>query len=368
MKQIETETTKEILKKISNANEFDEYLKKIENTTLDWRDFFDNKIKEFGMDTMQAYKHIAKECGVSVDTVRKHWKCKFPDKRLCAIFLGLTFHLSLDEIDNMLSHYGMQPHLYSKNISDAICIYLVKTKSYALSTPICMQYEEMKKKILEMYDKNRLEDVLNIHINTRSKNNTQVVRKHLIETKDKKSFYKYIASNLSDFKSANEKLYQYIEEYMNENDYTLNTVSKYELLKPSFGAKYSHLKEICKCPSRNDLIALGIALHMTIDELNRLLNIAHMGELYPKDRVEAAIIFVICDIKENFPDIFNNDYDENFDIQDKDIMTYLNYRKARPTEYITPQDPEMMSYIRQAIYNIDVELWEDTKKFLDIII
>ena len=186
---------------------------------------------------------------------------------------------------------------------------------------------------------------------------------------DEEAFYKYISSNLSDFRSANEKLYRHIEDYMERNAFTFKIVATYEGLKPAFNTKYSHLKNLCECPSRNDLIALGIALRMTIEELNNMLDIAHMEPLYPKDRIEAAIIFVIFDIKRSFPDIFNDDStEEGLGLSDSHIMEYLNYRQARNNDYIDVKDPEMMSYLKQAIYNIDVELWNDTKKFLDIII
>lgn len=46
-------------------------------------------------------------------------------------------------------------------------------------------------------------------------------------------------------------------------------------------------------PSRNALISIAIGMHLTLPETQRLLKIAQRGELYPKNRRDAAILFAI---------------------------------------------------------------------------
>ena len=46
-------------------------------------------------------------------------------------------------------------------------------------------------------------------------------------------------------------------------------------------------------PSRNALVSIAIGMHLTLPETQRLLKIAQRGELYPKNRRDAAILFAI---------------------------------------------------------------------------
>ena len=46
-------------------------------------------------------------------------------------------------------------------------------------------------------------------------------------------------------------------------------------------------------PRRNALIRLAIGMHLTLDESQHLLKIAQRGELYPKNRRDAAILYCI---------------------------------------------------------------------------
>ena len=46
-------------------------------------------------------------------------------------------------------------------------------------------------------------------------------------------------------------------------------------------------------PRRNALIRLAIGMHLTLDETQHLLKIAQRGELYPKNRRDAAILYCI---------------------------------------------------------------------------
>ena len=46
-------------------------------------------------------------------------------------------------------------------------------------------------------------------------------------------------------------------------------------------------------PSRNALISIAIGMHLSLPETQRLLKIAQRGELYPKNRRDAAILFAI---------------------------------------------------------------------------
>ena len=46
-------------------------------------------------------------------------------------------------------------------------------------------------------------------------------------------------------------------------------------------------------PSRNALLSIALGMHLTLPETQRLLKIAQRGELYPKNRRDAAVLFCI---------------------------------------------------------------------------
>ncbi len=46
-------------------------------------------------------------------------------------------------------------------------------------------------------------------------------------------------------------------------------------------------------PSRNALLCIAFGMHLMLPETQRLLKVAQRGELYPKNRRDAAIIFSI---------------------------------------------------------------------------
>lgn len=46
-------------------------------------------------------------------------------------------------------------------------------------------------------------------------------------------------------------------------------------------------------PSRNALLRLAFGIELSLDETQRLLKIAQRGELYPKNRRDAALIYCI---------------------------------------------------------------------------
>lgn len=48
-----------------------------------------------------------------------------------------------------------------------------------------------------------------------------------------------------------------------------------------------------RIPGRNGLLSIAIAMHLTLDETQRLLKIAQRGALYPKVKKDAAVIYCI---------------------------------------------------------------------------
>ena len=103
-----------------------------------------------------------------------------------------------------------------------------------------------------------------------------------------------------------EELNQYLTgDYMNQysslKEYLLNYMGKHGLQQSdvvrksllSRGYANQIINGIKENPSREKLIPICIAMHMTYEETNRALKIAKAGTLYSKDKRDAIIISCI---------------------------------------------------------------------------
>ena len=90
-------------------------------------------------------------------------------------------------------------------------------------------------------------------------------------------------------------------------------------------------------PSRLFLIALGIHLSMNTDQLNTMLELAGMGPLCPKDRLEGTIVFYLEELYCQFPTFFHPDSLE-VDPVDFELQVYSSTDAG--SAYVSP--PEIL--------------------------
>jgi rRNA-processing protein FCF1 len=78
--------------------------------------------------------------------------------------------------------------------------------------------------------------------------------------------------------------------HLSESDKTVAQVAEASMLSQSFS--YQVFSGIRK-PGRNALISIALALGLGVESTQRLLVVAQKGELYPRVRRDAAILFAI---------------------------------------------------------------------------
>lgn len=78
--------------------------------------------------------------------------------------------------------------------------------------------------------------------------------------------------------------------HLNESGMSVSQVAEAAMLSQSFA--YQVFSGIRK-PGRNALLSLAIALRLDAEKTQRLLVVAQKGELYPRVRRDAAILFAI---------------------------------------------------------------------------
>ena len=200
---MDTVTAEKKIKDARTVEDFDTYRSEIEDASLVWAEYFKIKKDEYvskycgdekSIGEMNDY--ISFQCGVSVDTVRKHWTKKFPDKRLNAVLLGMALHMSMEEINLMLSRYGKQPVLYAKSITDSICIYMIQSKAYQNNDSLAVQYENIKNHLLNLLKKKSLKKFASPKNKLKNSVDTFTINKKLLGILNEREFYEHILSHL----------------------------------------------------------------------------------------------------------------------------------------------------------------------------
>jgi transcriptional regulator with XRE-family HTH domain len=88
----------------------------------------------------------------------------------------------------------------------------------------------------------------------------------------------------------------YLSDLLIKHNMTIQQVFEKAVISRSFG--YQIFNGL-RCPNRNVLLRIAIVMKLSLDETQHLLKISQRGELYPKVRRDAAIIFCIknkCDL------------------------------------------------------------------------
>jgi transcriptional regulator with XRE-family HTH domain len=93
----------------------------------------------------------------------------------------------------------------------------------------------------------------------------------------------------------------FLANLLEKHGLTIQYVIKKANLSPSFGYQVFNGR---RSPTRDILLRIAFAMRLTVDETQHLLKIAQRGELYPRVRRDAAIIFCLerncslCDAEE----------------------------------------------------------------------
>ena len=102
------------------------------------------------------------------------------------------------------------------------------------------------------------------------------------------------------YKQQYHKLYSYIKLYIANNLLTdesakdsIYALAERQQWSASLRTCVSQINQKKWYPQRNKLISLGIHLNMDADQINYMLELAHMCSLYPKNPFEGAIIFAL---------------------------------------------------------------------------
>ena len=99
-----------------------------------------------------------------------------------------------------------------------------------------------------------------------------------------------------------------------EPGYSLHALAQQKGLNKTLENAISMLKQNRILPKRHQLITLGVLLNMTEQDINFMLNLANMLPLYPRDQIDALMIYLLSKAVE-----------ENPELESSNAMAYLEY-------------------------------------------
>lgn len=264
----------------------------------EWAQIINDIIEKSGM----GKAGFARMCGVSRVAVDNWSKGAIPKNRETFLKIGMAAKMDIDQINQLLQRHGKYPALYSKSLEDCVCMFVINT--YSDDNPIeRYQYllNRIKTNIIELEaEEKTIYDV-----------STNLFYSRISDLQELRDLEQFIADNSTVFKRAYSKFYAYVK---------MNIMANY--MEPSYAGNIyemaviqgwsSSLKQCVSAirqnkwyPTRKKIISLGLHLSMDHEQIDEMLEIAHMEPLCAKNIFESVIIFILEDASLN--DMLNAD-------------------------------------------------------------
>jgi len=258
-------------------------------------------IEESGLNKSQ----FAETLGVSRMAINKWCNGALPKNRETFIRIGLAAAYNREKMDQLLKRYGQYPALYSKSLEDCVCIFVVN-QNYGRESLAKYNYilETIKTNIIgsdekegEIYE-------------------TVLMDEKLAEGKSQDELEKFIEDNSAVFSTTYRKFYAYVTavimSYSGSLEATVSEVADWQNWSSSLRQSVSAIRQKKWYPTRNKIISLGIHLSMGHEEIDEMLELAHMEPLCAKNAFESVIMFILDDASlNNMLDTTDADYDSD---------------------------------------------------------
>lgn len=302
MNAIEYET-RYIKDEISRCESLDELKSRIFPMIQSQREQWKRKIHEIINENKYTKSKFAELCGVSRVTVDKWCKGAIPKNREMFLRIGMAAGYNLETMNQFIQRYGRYPALYSKSLEDCVCIFVL---SHDFGTETISQYNYILNKIKENIirdEESEQEDV-----------STEQFDEKLSEVKDEDALEKFIEENVNVFAYAYHNFYAYVKMFIDSNYQRFSSsiceMAEAQEWSSSLRQCVSAIRQNKWYPTRNKIISLGLHLSMGHEEIDEMLNLAHMEILCAKNTFESVIMFILDDASlNNMLDRKSEEYD-----------------------------------------------------------
>lgn len=256
------------------------------------REAWSDKINGILAQNDYSKEAFAKLCGVSRPAVTKWCGGALPSGRDDYIRIGFAAHYSLDEMNVLLQRYGKYPALYAKSLEDSVYIYVLHSDDCPHTYEFCCETISEIKRRMESMDGDA--DAMY---------ETAQMSDALMKVRSVAELTEFIQSHAAGYRSAYAKFYAYVNAFLFANnlsfadgkDYSVHSLASAQEWTSSLRQCVSAIRQKKWFPLRRKVIALGLHLNMTTEQINEMLKLAQMEPLCAKNPVESAIIFAVED-------------------------------------------------------------------------
>ena len=288
---------------ISRCESIDELRENIFPRIKSQQEQWSKKINEIIEESGLTKSKFASICNVSRVTVNKWCKGAIPKNREMFLKIGMAAGYQLEKMNQLLQRYGRYPELYSKSLEDCVCIFVL-TQEYGEET--LNKYNYILNKIKENI----------IRSNQAEQNDitTELFDIKLSDIKNEEGLQKFIVDNTTIFENAYNKFYAYVKMHIRIN-YQGFGGSVFELAEgqgwsSSLRQCISAINQRKWYPTRNKIISIGLHLSMDHEQIDEMLELAHMEALCAKNIFESVIMFILDDADlNNMLDNESEEYD-----------------------------------------------------------
>lgn len=244
------------------------------------------KIKEILDTTGYTKIEFAKLCGVSRVTLDKWSKGAIPRSREMFLRIGLAAGYDIEQINLLLQRYGQYSALYSKRLEDCVCIYVLGN----------VAKDKVLHKYLYLLDRIKA-GLVNDETNEAENVSTYKFDAQLAKVQDEDELETFIKENIAMFSYTYHKFYAYVKMCITANykEYA-NSISDLAVIQgwsSSLKQCVSAIRQNKWYPTRNKIISLGLHLSMDHDQIDQMLQLAHMEPLCAKNIFETVIIYIL---------------------------------------------------------------------------
>jgi DNA-binding XRE family transcriptional regulator len=283
---MDTFITEEMCDDISACTSIDELKDKILPILKTQREQWAAKINNIISASGYTKTEFAKEIGISRQTVNAWCNGAIPKSRERFIQIGLAAMYSEEKMNRLLQRFGGYPELYSKSLSDCVCLFVLKN-SYGRGA-VKMYHEIIERIKTKITADDSVESLSTVKMSEK-----------LSDVGSESEMEQFINENSSAFATAYHRFYAYVMAHISanynyecSNIWSMSSVQGWsESLRQSVYAINRHKWY----PDRKDIISLGLHLSMDHEQIDKMLELARMEPLCAKNILECVIIYILED-------------------------------------------------------------------------
>lgn len=282
---------------IDHCDSIEELQEEILPLLQDQRKLWKEKVAEILSNKGYTCKEFARLCHVSEPAVRKWRNGSLPQSRDMYLRIGFAAGYDLEEMNHFLQRYGRCPKLYVKSLEDSVCMFILQSQKQEHTYDTYLQLLEILRQELGAESPDFTDTY-----------STQLVSQRFQNLRSLEDMLQFVKENAPVYRQSYLRLYRYIIAFLTINLTTGNVdvrdrkasfhqLATEEQWSSSLRHCISEIRNKKWFPQRNKIISLGLHLNMDDAAINEMLRLAQMEPLYPKNPIEASIIWAINEAK-----------------------------------------------------------------------